>query len=208
MKKTRSTSQNLTRDDIRIIQEICSIGAVQAGKALSKLTGLEINVQTPELLTLSTGEVPSLFGGMNKPARGVMVPFRGDEEGKILLLFSDEGAAELESLLLKGSRPTSEALVDSAFLEMGNILSGAILTVLSRLAERVLINSPPLIVRDMAGAILDTILAELGTRSDDVIALVSRLSDSSGGGLVETVILPDPRGLSLFFEAAARLRSG
>ncbi len=198
----------LTREDIKIIQEICSIGAVQAGRALKRLTGLEVTVGNPEVRSLSFEEVPSLFGGFHEPALGVLVPFRGDEEGKILLLFSEEGALEMEQILLRGSGKADGPLVDSAFSEMGNILSGAILTVLSRLAERVLINSPPIIIRDMAGAILDSTLAELGAHSEDVVALVSRISDPSGSGLAETVIFPDPGGLSLFLEAAKRLRTG
>lgn len=198
----------MTEDDINIIREVCSIGAVQAGKALTRLTGLDILVEDPDFITMTIGDVPSLFGGMRQPALGVLVPYGGDEEGKILLLLSEEAATELKGLILEGSRQKSEAMVDSAFLEMGNILTGAVLTILARLADRVLVNRPPILVRDMAGAILDSILAELGTLSNVAVALVYRLSHPSGGGLLETVILPDPGSLSLFTDAAERLRSG
>jgi chemotaxis protein CheC len=110
-------------------------------------------------------------------------------------------------LLFPGGSVVNRELVDSAFTETGNILSGAFITVLSRLSESLLITLPPITVKDMAGAILDTILAEIGSHADEVLALVSRLKDRTGGSLVKAVIIPDPGSIALFLQAAARLRS-
>jgi chemotaxis protein CheC len=200
----RSLSQG-DKDDIRAI---CSLGAAQAGSALSRLAGVEVVVAPPEVFTLPLGDVPALFGGLDAPAVGVLVPFQGDVEGNILLLFPDGGRNDLENLLFQDSSEASMELVDSAFTETGNILSGAFITVLSRLSGRLLINLPPITVKDMAGAILDTILAEIGSHTDEVLALVSRLKDQTGHSLVKAIIIPDPGSIELFLEASARLRSG
>jgi len=207
MDDARTNQVSLTQRDIDAIKEICSLGAAQAGSALSRLAGVSIAVASPEVITLPLGEVPSLFGGLDAPAVGVLVPYQGDVEGNILLLFQDSGRSELEKLLFPGGSVVNRELVDSAFTETGNILSGAFITVLSRLSESLLITLPPITVKDMAGAILDTILAEIGSHADEVLALVSRLKDRTGGSLVKAVIIPDPGSIGLFLQAAARLRS-
>ena len=95
--------------------------------------------------------------------------------------------------------------MDSAFREIGNILSGVFLTILSRLSGQIILNLPPIIARDMAGALLDAILADIGSTSDRIIALSSSMEDSSENPLVKVVIIPDPGGLDLFLEAGKRL---
>ncbi len=207
MDDVRSSMLSLTQGDIDAIKEICSLCAAQAGSALSRLAGVSVIVASPEVFTLPLGEVPALFGGSDTPAVGVLVPFQGDVEGNILFLFPDGGRRELEKLLFPVDSAANRELVDSAFTETGNILSGAFITVLSRLSERLLISLPPITVKDMAGAILDAILAEIGSHADEVLALVSRLKDSAGGSLVKAVIIPDPGSIRLFLQAAARLRS-
>jgi len=207
MDKTSSSLRSLTQGDKDDIQEICLLGAAQAGSALSRLAGVSVFVAPPEVFTIPLGDVPTLFGGLEAPAVGVLVPFQGDVEGNILLLFPDGGRSALENLLFPDNSKIDAALVDSAFTETGNILSGAFITVLSRLSGRLLINLPPITVKDMAGAILDTILAEIGSHTDEVLALVSRLKDRAGDSLVKVIIIPDPGSVELFLEAAARLRS-
>lgn len=206
MDETLASLRSLAQSDKDAIREICSLGAAQAGSALSRLAGVNVLVAPPEVFTLTLGDVPALFGGLDTPSVGVLVPFEGDVEGNILLLFPDGGRNELEKLLFPDDSRPHEDLVDSAFTETGNILSGAFITVLSRLSGRLLINLPPVTVKDMAGAILDSVLAQIGSHTDEILALVSRLKDQDGRSLVKAVIIPDPGSIELFLEAAARLR--
>jgi len=153
-------------------------------------------------------EIPALIGGLEAPAIGVLIPFQGDMEGSALLLFPEKGIRELEEMLFGSSRQAGDDLRLSAFAEIGNILTGTLLTVLSSLSERIVVSLPPLLVQDMAGAILDTILAEVGTRSDEVTTLVFQLTGPEGANLVRSVLIPGSVGIELFLEAAVRLRAG
>lgn len=208
MTDTPVTGFFLTSDDIDAIGRIGSIGAQHAAKALSKLTGINIRLSEPEMKTLSIGEVPELLGGMDAPAMGVLIPFHGDVAGNTLLLYTDDGVRELLNLLFSGDEEISEELSNSAIAETGNILAGALHTVMSRLTERILISLPPITVQDMAGAILDPLLAEAGSYADEVIALVFHLSDEDDTCLVRTVLIPGVECLQLMQEAANRLETG
>jgi chemotaxis protein CheC len=202
---SRST---LSEKQVKAIGEVAAIAAAQAGNALARLSRLPVGITSSEVLTLKLEEIPSLFGGLSAPAIGVLVPFYGDLEGNALLLFPEAGIEALGEVLLDGDKGDDEDLKLSAFTEIGNILTGNLLTVLSSLSDRVLISLPPFLVQDMAGAILDAVLADIGAATDEVTALVFNLAASSGGILVRSVFIPGVSGIELLLEAAGRLESG
>jgi len=198
----------LSREQAAAVREIATIVADQAGNALSRLLKIPVRISTFEVVTIGYSEIPDMFGGLDALAIGVLVPFQGDVEGNALILFPEEGIGELEGILLGSSGQAETDLRLSAFAETGNILTGTLLTVLSSLSEKIVVSLPPLLVQDMAGAILDTIMAEVGLWSDEVTTLVFQLTDSEGTGLVRFVLIPDVAGIELFLEAAGRLRAG
>ena len=198
----------MSREQVAAVGEIATIAAGQAGNALSRLLKIPIRIGTPEVANVRLSEVPDLFGGLDAPAIGVLVPFQGDIEGNTLLLFPEEGITELETKLFGSSGQVEDDLRLSAFAEIGNILTGSLLTVLSSLSERVVVSLPAFLVQDMAGAILDAILAEVGTLSDEVATLTFNLTDPEDASLVKSVLIPGSAGIELFLEAAGRLRTG
>jgi len=202
------TTPFLSREQVAAVGEITTIAAGQAGNALSRLLKIPIRIGVPEVTNVKLSEVPALFGGLDAPAIGVLVPFQGDIEGNALLLFPEEGITELEEILFGSSGQAEDDLRLSAFAEIGNILTGSLLTVLSGISERVVVNLPPFVVQDMAGAILDAILAEVGTLSDEVTTLTFNLTGLEDTSLVKSVLIPGSAGIELFLEAAGRLRTG
>jgi len=207
MIKASTSGFNFTPEDIDSISMVGKIGAQHAAAALSKLVGTTVKLSRLEAMTLSVGKVPDRVGGMGTPVMGVLIPFQGDVTGNTLLLFSDEAVDELLVLLFPDRKTIEGDLRDSAIAETGNILAGAIHTMLSRLTGRILISLPPVAVLDMAGALLDSLLAEAGSRGDAVVCLEFQLTDGDGKNLVKTVLLPGLEGLELMKEAAKRLET-
>ena len=202
------TTPFLSREQVAAVGEIATIAAGQAGNALSRLLKIPIRIGVPEVANVKLSEVPALFGGLDAPAIGVLVPFQGDIEGNALLLFPEAGITELEEMLFGSSGQAEDDLRLSAFAEIGNILTGSLLTVLSSFSEKVVVNLPPFLVQDMAGAILDAILGEVGTLSDEVTTLTFNLTGLEDASLVKSVLIPGSAGIELFLEAAGRLRTG
>ena len=184
------------------------VAAGQAGNALSRLLEIPIRIDVSEIANVKLSEVPALFGGLDAPAIGVLVPFQGDIEGNALLLFPDAGITELEEMLLGSSGQAEDDLRLSAYAEIGNILAGSLLTVLSSFSEKVVVNLPPFLGQEMAGAILDTILGEVGALSNEVTTLTFNLIGLEDASLVKSVLIPGNAGIELFLEAAGRLRTG
>ncbi|MDF1525431.1 MAG: chemotaxis protein CheC [bacterium] len=198
----------LSREQVAAVEEIATIAAGQAGNALSRLLKIPIRVGVPEVTNVKLSDIPALFGGLDAPAIGVLVPFQGDIEGNALLLFPEAGIKELEEMLFGSSGQAEGDLRLSAFAEIGNIITGSLLTVFWSFSERVVVNLPPFLVQDMAGAILDAILGEVGTLSDEVTTLTFNLTGLEDASLVKSVLIPGNAGIELFLEAAGRLRTG
>ena len=195
----------LTEEQKGAIRTVASIAAAQAGSVLSQLSGLEVRILDTEVVGLELADVSGFFGGSDVPAIGVHIPFYGDLEGNALLIFPEEGVDELENIILGSGGRYDGDLIESVFMEIGNILTGTILTVLSTLTQKLLISLPPLLVKDMAGAILNALLADLGTASGEAAVVVFHLTDSGSRSLVRSVFIPGIAGMELLLEAADRL---
>lgn len=200
-----SSLSRLPEKQIKTIHIIADLFTSQSRGALSRFSNLAVHVNASWVRTLNLTDIPLFLGGLSSTALGVHVPFHGDLDGNVLLLFPEDGVIELEKSLFGSATPRNRELRDSAFLEIGNILTGTILTVLSSMTDKVLISSPPLLVCDMAGAILDTLLADVGTRSDEAVVIEFQLTDKQGGSLVRSVFIPGTAGIELLIEAAGKL---
>lgn len=205
MAPERSRSSDLTEGQIRTLHAIADLITIQSRSALSRFSNLAVHVRASNVSSLRLESIPQLLGGLNSLALGVHVPFHGDHDGNVLLLFPEDGVVELEKNLLGSRASGNRELRDSVFLEIGNILTGTILNVLASMTEKVLISSPPLLVYDMAGAILDTLLADVGSTSDEALVFVFQLADMKGDSLVRSVFIPGTAGIKLLLEAAGRL---
>src|SRR5512138_771990 len=207
MKRPGAIDLSLSPREMGSIREIGLIGAGHAATALSRLTGVRVDMTVPELDIRPLAGLPPLFAALDEPALGVLLPHRGDLDGHFLLLFPEKGLRSLEAFLLRDPAGATAEMRESAIAETGSIMAGSFLTMLSRLTGHILIPTPPLLVRDMAGAILDELLAEVGTRSDRVLTLDFTLRETGGKALARAVLIPDPTGVRLLLEAAERLRA-
>lgn len=194
--------------ELAAIRHIGMIGANHAATALSRLTGARVESSIPEVKVVPFAEVLPLFETVEDPAVGVLLPYGGDIEGHFLQLFPEDGVRTLQEFLLADPAGASPAMRDSAITETASIMTGAFLTILSRLTGHILMSSPPLLVKDMAGAILDELLAEIGTGGDSLITIGTVMREEMGPVLARTLLLPDPAGVRLLLEAAGRLRAG
>lgn len=203
-----ASPSTLSEKQLEAISQVAAIAAAQAGNALARLSRIPVGITSADVLTLKLHEISSLFGGLSAPAIGVLVPFHGDQEGNALLLFPEAGVGALEDVLLGDGPGRDEELKLSAFAEIGNVLTGNLLTVLSTLSGKLLISLPPFPVQDMAGAILDAVLADVGAATDEATVLVFNLAASTGGNLVRSIFIPGGAGIELLLEAADRLGAG
>jgi chemotaxis protein CheY-P-specific phosphatase CheC len=177
-----------------------------AGRALAEMSGHAIEVVATEVAHTSARNVVDAAGGAGTVVVGIYVGITGSVDGHALLVLQPEGARKLASLLLDGFAepgllevdefgvPSLDELELSALREVGNVTVGAFLN------EPVVV-TVPIAISDMAGAILDAVLADLTVDTDEVLA--ARTSFINGGDTIEGAVLVLPRQASLAALTAA-----
>ena len=200
-----SIMDQLREAHLDALQEICNIGMGHAATALSQMIGKTVNLNVPKVTLAGLDQVPDIIGGAEQVVVGIYLQVWGDIRGNLLLIFPRESAQNLNALLT-GQPPSSEMILSeihaSALKEVSNILAGAYLGAMGSLLDLSLIPSVPSLAFDMAGAIVDYILIELGQESDLTLVVETQFicMDTTIRG--HFFLLPDPNSLKLILEAS------
>lgn len=145
------------------LKEVGNVGAGHAATALSQLTGRTVYITVPRAHILTLDEIPGLVGDAKTLVAGILMNILGDSTGKILLLFPRDSALRLAEILLKkptGSIQILNEMGHSAIKEAGNILVGAYLSALNEFLGLLLLISVPMLVFDIAEAVLKTLTVD------------------------------------------------
>ena len=185
----------LTEIQLDALREVSNIGMGHAATALSQLVGRTVHMNVPRVAIREISAVPEFLGGAERMVVGIYLQILGDARGNILLVFPRESAVRLLEKLLtrKGSKgPILTELEMSTLKEVGNILASSFLNALGQMLQRTIIPSVPMLSFDMAGAVVDYILMELGMTGD--LALMVETEFAGDDELIsgQFFLLPDP----------------
>lgn len=174
------TYYDISEFQLDAFREIGTIGAGNGATALSQLMNRKIGMTVPAVKVLPFTEVPDEVGGPETLVAGIITTVEGPAPCNILFMFPIESAKYLVSKLLGCDSQSDDTITDmgkSALAELVNIVSGAYLNSLASFTKLDFIPSVPALAVDMAGAILDTVLAQIGIAGDHAILLQTVFSE-------------------------------
>lgn len=157
-----------------LLQMLAEEGLENAAHGLSTFVGQEIRLDRPRVTMIPITEVPSVMGGPETLAVGIYMAVDGDMDGHIVLLLKRDAAAELVDLLLDQPAGTTDelgALERSALAEVGNLTGALFLNSVASLCGVSARPSPPAVMEDMVGAILDVVVVAVGAISEYIVAI-------------------------------------
>jgi chemotaxis protein CheC len=190
----------------------------RAGEALGSMSGQVINVETPLVRRCSAADILAMAGGPESIVLAVYVGIFGSLEGHSLLIFSPTDAHHLAEILLAGLLGPGELPMESttdlltydelelsALQEAGNVTISAFLNELGMHLHEPVQPTPPQVVVEMAGAVLDAVLLDLVSDVDQVLA--AKTTFSEGGRAIDgtLLVLPRPDSLQVLLEALGAL---
>jgi chemotaxis protein CheC len=208
--------QDLENVHLDALQEICNIGMGHAATALSQMIASPIDLNVPKVHLAKLGQVPEIIGGAEQVVVGIYLQVWGEVQGNILLVFPRESAQALGNLLAGETQPHETGLTEmhaSLLKEIGNILAGSYLSTMEQLLKITLVPSVPSLAFDMAGAIVDYILIQLGRKTDITIVIETEFHARENQEAPDKKIigrfflLPDPQSLELILRASRVLKS-
>ncbi len=164
----------LNREDVAIWTWLVSRGIVNSLSGLSKMVGHELSVTSLDLKQYPVKEAASLLGGPETTVVGIYLAIDGDATGHLMLIHDPKVAYELIDMQLgqpPGTTKDLEEMELSILGEMGNITGSFFLNALADASGLNLVISPPEVMIDMAGAILDIALGKIMQEQDEVLVI-------------------------------------
>lgn len=163
---------NLNDMELDALKEIGNVGTGHAATSLSKLLNKKIGLNIPETKLIPIQQFQKEIGGPETIVVAAYLPTEGDISGRTIFIFSKEAACRLIDLMMMqepGTTKVIDAMGESAFKEMANIVMGSYLDSLSNMFSLKILPGIPNSAIDMAQAIIDMLLIELGQVSDKVL---------------------------------------
>lgn len=177
----------LQQKELDIIQSIVSRALADSSASLSEMTAGRVRLSEPKFMLLPLNVVPGLAGGPDQVVVAAYVAVNGDVSGHGMLLFEEEKALRLVDLLYGYPAGTTRALGPlelSAIAEAANIIISSYVNVIADVAGLKLLPTPPAVVMDMAGAILEAVATELYLNGDEVFVVDTEFSGELSGRIL------------------------
>lgn len=197
------TIENLTTIQRDVLKEIGNIGAGHAATALSQLMSERIDMTVPNVSILPLSKVSEYLGGPEEIVVGIFMRMYGDAPGKIIYLFNQDDAINLVNLATQRNLSDAEMFQDedqSTLQEISNIMTGAYLNAISRLTGLNMLSSVPAYACDMAGAIINSVLLDLGMVGDYALIIETQFSMTCQKFNGHFFLIPDPGTLEVILK--------
>ena len=194
---------NLSPIQLDALREIGNVGAGNSATALSQIINKRIDMNVPKVALVPIEAVPDLVGGPDTIVVGVFLRVYGRAPGNILFLLPQKSAFYLVDTLMgrkHGTTTKLDFMEESALMEIGNILSGAYLNAFFNFTHISMLPSIPALAMDMAGAILNVILVQLGQMGDQALVIETEFLAEDDGINGHFFLVPDPGSLSILIK--------
>ena len=150
---------------------IVAASAMQsAANALSEMALREITAVSPEVRMVDLSHLSMVAGDPERAVVAVYLGVEGDLHGHILMAYSEGMALGLVDMLMDQPTGTATELGEieiSALAEAGNVAGSFFLTTIADWSGLMLPPTPPVVIHEMCGAILDTLASELALQEHD-----------------------------------------
>ena len=192
----------LTESDLEAWAQVSSMGMANALTGLSKMLGQEIAPGSISARRVPLADATELLGGPEAPTAAVYIALSGDAKGHMVLVYQPEVAFELVDMAMGDPPGTTTNLGEmerSVLGEVGNVMGGYFLQTLGDTSGMALRMSPPAVMMDMAGAILDAVIADIMIFTDEVVVVETEFGNDQRRVRGTFLVMPSPtlvRGLS------------
>ena len=201
---TLSDEIKLSPAQLDALREIGNIGAGNSATALSQIINRRIDMNVPRVSMVPLDQVPDLVGGPDAIVVGIFLRVYGKAPGNILFLLPQKSAYYLVDTLMgkkHGETVKLDYMDESALMEIGNILSGAYLNAFYTFTQISMLPSIPALAMDMAGAILNVVLVQLGQMGDQALVMETEFLAEDDGINGHFFLVPDPGSLETLIAA-------
>jgi chemotaxis protein CheC len=174
--------------------EIGQIAASQAGSALSKLIGKNVNLDNTECKYTKTEEIPDMFGAKDEMIVAINMLIPTKNLNTILMLLSSETAREYCDLFTNKKPGTTKEISYEDIIvlsEIGKVCIGSYLEALSTFLDMDLTPTPPAVGYDSVHSIMEEVAVSADTVDDKATLLETDFIHNQGQIKSQFLFIPD-----------------
>lgn len=182
-------------------QDMARVGVHHAAEGFSGVLGEKVIASHSQTDMVSLLAIPAMLGGAENDAVGIYLQMQGAIPGQMMLVLPLPKAFELADLVLGipvGTTQQLRSLERSALAEVGNMTGSFFLSAIASLTGLDTRPSPPAVVVDMVGAIIDIIVATSGEASDQVLVIRSAFQCDGREVQADFWVIPDTGIINTF----------
>jgi chemotaxis protein CheC len=187
----RKVDENL----LKKMRIVAARGFSNSAQGLSKMIGQELSVFSPDVDLVPLADIPDILGGPDNDAVGVYLRFAGELSGQIMMIISYQQALEFCDMVLDAPSGTTTEfgrMERSALSEIGNLTGTFFLNAIYEITNLSSLPSPPAVMVDMVGSILDVVIATMGAISDQILMFKAAFQIGERKIQADFWIIPDP----------------
>lgn len=185
---------------VAYLERLAKEGIHNAAKGFSGMLGQELSVVEPEVCMVPLLSISSIVGGPEDEVVGIYLRAEGDLATQFMMVIPIHKAVELVDLLMDQPIGTTEVLGSmerSALAEVGNLTASFFMNSIAAISGISLRPTPPAVMVDMVGAILDIIIATSGGISETVMMLKTMFILGEREVGADFWVIPDEKTLRL-----------
>jgi chemotaxis protein CheC len=186
------------QDLLEILKTITGEGINSAANGFSGMIGRKIEVSNPVFRLVPLLMIPKIIGGPENDAVGIYLRFEGDMVGQIMMIVPYPKALELVDFLMGVPQGTTQSLGSmerSALGELGNLCGSYFLNSIAKSVGASFRPTPPAVMVDMVGAILDIVIATIGSISEHILLVQANFMDGIRSVDADFWVIPDMNAL-------------
>jgi chemotaxis protein CheC len=193
-------NQSLNEKMVGYLSLIAREGIHNAARGFSGMLGQELKAVNPEIKILPLLDIASVIGGPEDEVVGIYLRATGDMTTQFMMVIPYIRAMELVDMLMDQPAGTSTELGSmerSALAEVGNLTATFFMNALASITGIGLRPTPPAVMVDMVGAIMDVIIATSGGIGDYILMLNSKFILNNREVEADFWVIPDEQTLRL-----------
>jgi len=168
------SSKTLEQVELSDWTKLVTKGTVNAASGLSRMLGREVKVTYFNLRKIMVSEAFDIFGGPETLVVGIYLSIQEGADGHIMLVYPPKIACSLVDMAMDNPDDTTQEIgenEESALAEIGNIVGSFFLNSMADDTGIRFQPTPPQVLQDMAGAILNIALTDIMQYADDLFIM-------------------------------------
>jgi len=197
---TNETGTPLDDRLLLLLELMAGEGIHRAAEGLATMVGEEVTITRPKVVLVRLVELADTLGGAESEGVGIYLQVVGEIPGQVVMIVPYAKALELADLVLGVPEGTSQelgSLERSALAEVGNLTAAFFLNAVASMTGLHARPSPPAVMVDMLGAILDIVIATTEGIGDSLLLLDASFLRAGREVQARFCMIPDPKAIEL-----------